>query len=122
VVVTLRACSTVTTTSDAETVGEGVRWGLMRVGRAVQDFIDLRKKVEGVRVSALNNLAACCLKERRFEDAVGFCEDVLRQSARDVKALYRLGQVPTARVVVVWSSRGAGSCRYMGSPPAGSAC
>jgi tetratricopeptide (TPR) repeat protein len=53
----------------------------------------MRKKMEGVRVSALNNLAACSLKERRYEDTIGFCEDVLRANSRDVKAMYRLGQV-----------------------------
>jgi len=55
----------------------------------------MRKKLEGVRVSALNNLAACSLKEGRYEDTVGFCEDVLRANSRDVKAMYRLGQVRT---------------------------
>jgi len=56
------------------------------------DFADLRARLEAVRVTSFLNLAACALKEKRWEDAVGFCQDALKSDAKNVKALYRLGQ------------------------------
>ena len=60
---------------------------------AFQDFVDLKKKAEVVHVAVLLNFAACALKEKRFEDAIEYAEEVIRMSNKDVKALYRLGQV-----------------------------
>jgi peptidyl-prolyl isomerase D len=38
------------------------------------------------------NLAACYLKEKQYEEAVESCNKVLKQSPKNTKALYRLGQ------------------------------
>eukprot|EP00959_Pyramimonas_sp_CCMP1952_P439738 9206108-Pyramimonas_sp.AAC.2 len=46
-----------------------------------------------VHVAVLLNLAACALKEKRFEDAIEYSRDAIHVSKKDVKALYRLGQV-----------------------------
>ena len=57
------------------------------------DFADLRVRISTTRVSALLNLAACALKEKRYEDTLAFCADVLKLNSKDVKALYRIAQV-----------------------------
>lgn len=38
------------------------------------------------------NLAACYLKERRFEAVVDNCDKVLKHNPKNTKALFRLGQ------------------------------
>ena len=46
-----------------------------------------------VQDTILLNLSACALKEKRIEDAIEYAYEVVKVNGKNVKALYRLGQV-----------------------------
>mmetsp|Transcript_13333 Transcript_13333/g.30408 ORF Transcript_13333/g.30408 Transcript_13333/m.30408 type:complete len:389 (+) Transcript_13333:104-1270(+) len=51
----------------------------------------LRKEVMSVQVMLLLNVAACCLKQGDYDEAVKHCNAVLKKQPENQKALYRRG-------------------------------
>ncbi|KAK3235511.1 hypothetical protein CYMTET_54295 [Cymbomonas tetramitiformis] len=56
------------------------------------DMVDLKKKVDLMHLAVNLNLAACSLKEKRHEEAMEYCREVLTVDDRNVKALFRRAQ------------------------------
>jgi len=51
----------------------------------------LRDEVKSVQVMLLLNVAACCLKQGDYDEAVAHCNAVLKKQPENPKALYRRG-------------------------------
>ncbi|KAL6076241.1 adenyl-nucleotide exchange factor sse1 [Balamuthia mandrillaris] len=74
--------------SAARCYGEGIRYLLEMYDATPKQ----KEEMEALKLSCYSNLAICCIKLKRFEEAVHNCTKALELNEKNAKALFRRGQ------------------------------